>query len=333
MKNQQGLGYREGWRDVPEYTVILEYLPIRWIISVPVVLVLTILIYRIFFHPLRPVPGPLIARCTPLWIWYHSYIGDECSVVDALHQRYGPVVRVAPNEVSIADGAALAPIYTQKGGFLKASCYRNFDIDEHASIFSALDPTHRAQRAKAVVSMFSTTAIRTESDVIGACADRFVSRVQEESRTRKPVNVLNLTRSLAVDVVTAYLFGQSFKGLEEGGPQMSANEFINAFVAVGRFFYLPHWLFVLIEKMSEGFMPNKNVDRSMYKVEMFLRRLVYDAKEEDATYQARMIKAGIAKGEVSAQCKDLIFAGTDSTGMNLATLCWELAGHPEQYVR
>ncbi|KAF2454918.1 cytochrome P450 [Lineolata rhizophorae] len=61
-----------------------------------------------------------------------------------------------------------------------------------------------------------------------------------------------------------------------------------------------------------------------------------DTKEVERaadTYQGRLLKVGISKEEAVAQCKDLVFAGTDSTGMNLASCCWFLAGYPEKYSR
>ncbi|KAI0198042.1 hypothetical protein F4808DRAFT_437455 [Astrocystis sublimbata] len=65
---------------------------------------------RLFNDPLRHIPGPLIARWTPIWLWYISWRGDECSVLDQLHQQYEPVIRIAPNQIDISDGRALSPI-------------------------------------------------------------------------------------------------------------------------------------------------------------------------------------------------------------------------------
>lgn len=270
---------------------------------------------------------------TSLWVYYHSYIGDECTEIDNLFKRYGPVVRIAPNEVCISDGAALAPVYNEKGGFLKARCYENFDIDGHPSIFSALDPAHRAVRSKAVLAMFSTSSIRAGNDVLEDCVTRLVRRMQEEAaesrKSKKPVNVLNLSRSLAVDAVSAYLFRRTYGGVDEKGHQMSASEFVNAFVAVGRFFYLPNWWFVTLEMASAKFCPSKEVDESMSKVDNFVGSVVESSSKDNDTYQGRLLKAGISPHETAAQCKDLIFAGTDSTGMNLSTICWHLARNPE----
>jgi len=305
---------------------ILEF-PSTWLIAALAV-PLSIAIYNLSFHPLSRVPGPFYAAISPLWLYVESYLGTEASSIEALHAKYGPVVRVAPNEVDISDGAALAPIYTDKGGFLKAQCYKNFDIDGHPTIFSELIPAERIQRAKAVVNMFSTSSIRAGNDTITACVDRMVDRMEVEARSGKAVNLLNLTRSLALDAVSAYLFGKGYNGIQE--EKLSAGEFVDTFVAVGRFFYLPNWVFTLVEEASARLDSNKaHVEKSMQTVDDFVGELVDEATEEDSTYQGRMLKAGISIHETKAQCKDLMFAGTDSTGMNLATICWHLAKRPD----
>lgn len=71
----------------------------------------------------------------------------------------------------------------------------------------------------------------------------------------------------------------------------------------------------------------------MQKVDSFIKAVVERAKTEkgSGTYPARLLDIGISESEARAQCKDLIFAGTDSTGMNLATICFMLAKHSECY--
>lgn len=320
------------------FSTILDVLPtlpfLLLILLSPLLLISLLFVYRIYFHPLSHIPGPLVSKITSLWIYYHSYIGDEPSLIDKLHREYGPIIRICPNEVDISDGDALNPIYVSSGGFRKAPCYANFDIDGHHTVFSALDPAHRSPRAKAVLPLFSLASIRANSHVLAECVEDFVKRMKAEAATRKPVNVLNLGRSLALDVVSAYLFGESYGGVKETGEELSASQFVNAFVAVGRFFFLPNSAFIIVEKLSEKFSPNREVDESMERVNKFVARLVNKAIEEkgNGTYQGRLLKTGIAKDEVEVQCKDLIFAGTDSTGMVLSTLCWSLAQNPEQYV-
>ncbi|KAI9737855.1 MAG: hypothetical protein M1834_009224 [Cirrosporium novae-zelandiae] len=308
----------------------VKYHPAITVLLSGLILLIFRSIYRIFFHPLSKVPGPLLAKCTSLWLNYHSYVGDECTIIHALHQIYGPILRVGPKDVDIADGEALAPIYADKGGFLKSECYSNFDIDGHASIFSTVPPLHRAPRAKAVVPLFSTTSLRNGNDAIEGCVDRMVSRMQKESVSGKPVNILNLTRSLATDAVSSYLLGNSYGGIQENS-QLSASPFVDSFVAVGRFFYLPNQVFMFLEWLLATIMPDPHVDKSMAKVDGFIAKVVESSTKGSENFPGRLLDQGISKHETMAQCKDLMFAGTDSTGMNLATICWNLALHTDKY--
>ncbi|KAF3037610.1 hypothetical protein E8E12_002420 [Didymella heteroderae] len=289
------------------------------------------IIYRIYLHPLSHIPGPILPKITSLWLHYHAYVGDEASTIHRLHAQYGSYVRVAPNEVDIGDADAVQPIYVARGGFMKAPCYANFDIDGHKSIFSTTNPDYRAPRAKAVVPMFSTKSLRENQEQIAGCVDRMVERLGEEARTKKPVNVLNLTRALAVDAVSMHLFQENYDGVSERGPTLSVSAFVDAFVAVGRFFYLPTTAFIWLEWAIGKWMADQETDESMTLVDKFVGNLVSSTTAKSQTYPGRLMAAGISNEEVTAQCKDLLFAGTDSTGMNLATIIRGLVLHPEKY--
>lgn len=298
------------------------------------------LLNRAFLGPLNTIPGPYICRFTSTWLWYHSYIGDECSIIDNLHRIYGPVVRIGPNEAVISDGAALASIYTEKGGFAKAPCYSNFDIEGHSTIFSTLDPSHRAVRSKAVLPMFSLSNVRAGQDKIDECVARFIQRFKQDAAASKearisgrtlPVNVQNLTRSLALDAVSSYLFGKTYGGINEQTNKLSATAFVDTLVAVGRFFFMPTWLFLSIDMFLTKLSGAQAEDESAHKVDTFVEKLVREETKVDTTYQGRLLKVGISEHETEVQCKDLIFAGTDSTGTNLATICWHLARRPDVY--
>jgi benzoate 4-monooxygenase len=68
---------------------------------------------------LRSVPGPLPAALSNLWLMYQCRRGRRYQAVDELHKRYGKVVRIQPNHVSIADDNAIAIIYGHGNGWLK----------------------------------------------------------------------------------------------------------------------------------------------------------------------------------------------------------------------
>jgi hypothetical protein len=61
--------------------------------------------------PLRQFPGPLLAKLSNAWLYAITFSGQRAFIIHSLHQRYGPVIRVAPNELSFASAAAAHDIY------------------------------------------------------------------------------------------------------------------------------------------------------------------------------------------------------------------------------
>lgn len=306
-----------------------------WYVFAAVVLVvISTVLYRIYCDPLAHIPGPLIARLTPIWLYSLSFRGIEASAIDELHKKFGVVVRVAPNEVDISDGAAIHQVYVKNGGFMKHPCYENFYVDGLPTLFSALDPAYRAVRAKAVVGIFSQTAIQEGKGSVLRCVDSMVARLKKEktNASGKPVDVLNIFRSLAIDMVTSYLFEESYRGIEE--PILSATEFVNGFVAGNRFFYLSKVMFQVAEHVAASLDKKKyHTLKSQALVEKFatniVDRVATQEKVNAATFQARLLNAGISRKETIANCVDVMFAGTDALGMTMSVICCSLARAPE----
>jgi hypothetical protein len=66
------------------------------------------MLYNLFFHPLRKYPGPLLARATR-WTWsYYLFQGTLEVYIGKAHDKYGDVVRVAPDELSYITGQAVS---------------------------------------------------------------------------------------------------------------------------------------------------------------------------------------------------------------------------------
>lgn len=61
--------------------------------------------------PLRSIPGPWYTSFTQLVLKYHFLTGTRMYYIDALHAKYGPVVRIAPFEVGISSPDAAQAIH------------------------------------------------------------------------------------------------------------------------------------------------------------------------------------------------------------------------------
>ena len=70
-------------------------------------------------HAIRDIPGPRAAAFSNLWLLYQCRRGRRFRAVDDAHKKYGKLVRIQPNHVSIADPEAIPIVYSHGGGWLK----------------------------------------------------------------------------------------------------------------------------------------------------------------------------------------------------------------------
>ena len=309
-----------------------------------------LILYRLFLHPLSPVPGPLLGRITSIHLYILCYLGIECRQLEHYHRKYKtPVLRIAPNTVSISDGNALHPIYVAGGGFIKTTRYENFRVGGLHTIFSSQATAYRDVRAKAVSPIFAMARVRAAGErtgVIKKCVERFVQRLKiEKSHAQRSntqaarVDVLDLAYRLMLDTVTGYLFDQTYGALDEQSfpsvaasksHRMSALPFIFAIVEAGRFSLLPNSLFRLFNFIIHCFFHDNELQQSLERVHGFAVRITNDANpKKDDTYQSRLLAAGISKPETIAQCMAVMFAGTDSTAVKLVTIIFHLVQNPD----
>ncbi|KIW69909.1 hypothetical protein PV04_02226 [Phialophora macrospora] len=88
-----------------------------WIYFVSAIVWFSILrlVYNVSpFHPLSKYPGPLLWRATRLAASWHQARGDLYQCIDAIHTKYGPTVRIAPDELSFTHPEAWPQIYNTR---------------------------------------------------------------------------------------------------------------------------------------------------------------------------------------------------------------------------
>lgn len=78
-----------------------------------------VLPYLFQYRYLLRVPGPLPAKFSNIWLALQARKGQKFASVDSAHRKYGKMVRVGYNHVSIADEKALVTVYGHGNGFLK----------------------------------------------------------------------------------------------------------------------------------------------------------------------------------------------------------------------
>ena len=71
--------------------------------------------------PLKPLPGPFLAKFSNVWRFYNHYRQAHIETQRKLHEKHGDIVRLGPTTVSVADPNLIKTIYNTRGTFVKVS--------------------------------------------------------------------------------------------------------------------------------------------------------------------------------------------------------------------
>lgn len=116
----------------------IESLPLYYKIPATLLLLLlTFIIKRRYFSPLRRFPGPFWASVTRWWLVHQIFRGDHEKVMLRLHAKYGPIIRISPFEVAISDPEAIKIIYGHTSNFTKVR-FQILPPFFHLRLFEAL---------------------------------------------------------------------------------------------------------------------------------------------------------------------------------------------------
>ncbi len=137
--------------------------------------------------------------------------------VHSSHQRYGPYVRIAPNEISISSPTAFKQIHKIGSGFTKSQWYADLVGFERPTLFAMVDSKGHGVRRKLLARAFSKSYLRQHWEaVVSAKVQSAVSSMKVESEMEGSTDMLKWWTLMATDVATHLMFGDSFHMIEEG---------------------------------------------------------------------------------------------------------------------
>lgn len=108
---------------------------------------------------MRGIPGPKTFAFTKWRLAFEDWRGTRTRTIHILHQKYGPVVRIGPNEVSFNSLSALRTIYGAGSGFERPAFYRMFDIYGRQHLFTFHISAEHAKRKKLLNQSYSKSTI------------------------------------------------------------------------------------------------------------------------------------------------------------------------------
>ncbi|KAK3984634.1 cytochrome P450 [Cladorrhinum sp. PSN332] len=321
-------------------------------IAVPLYL-LCLSIYRLYFHPLAGIPGPKFAAITG---WYETYFelfhkglgGQYTFHIRELHAKYGPIIRISPQEVHVDDPDFYSTIYTNKQGLDKPD-YLKWRFGAPSALFSTPEHhLHRMRRA-AQEPFFAKQRIVDLSPVIQAKADKMCSRLaQDFINAKKPVTLDNLFASYVADVTTQYSVDRDFDWL---GHAEFESPFVKAIRSLKdiahpstQFPWLPRAVAAIPPSIVRVLQPTMS---SVLDFQEDMRRLVIDSMRDldkiptskaDKTIVHGILRSDMPKEELHIDLlKDhavsLLGAGVASAQWTLTIAMFHIISDPSVYNR
>lgn len=133
-------------------------------------------IYNIYFHPLSKFPGPKSAAATPIPFVRRIISGDIFPWTLSLHQKYGEIVRIHPDELSIV-APAWHDIYATRPPLPKPDVGTLRTQNKTPSLVTARSMKEHDRMRLVLSHGFSERALKEQEPIIQIFVDLLIAQL------------------------------------------------------------------------------------------------------------------------------------------------------------
>ncbi|KAB8073437.1 cytochrome P450 [Aspergillus leporis] len=317
--------------------------PVAFLTGSVFVLLYYLVPYFWAFSHLRDIPGPPAALLSNFWLLIVCRAGKRYKYVDEAHKRYGPIVRIQPNHVSIADEEAIQTIYGHGTGLLK-------------SIFTSRDRAEHSRKRKVVAHSFAPQSMRNFEPFIHSWLKVFLKKwddiADQKAQQDGYANVEGRVwlNYLVLDIIGDLAFGAPFGVLENASEdvkvRISDNKTINLPVitslttrseiaaTVGTLPELRPYLKWIPDPFFHAGVTGMNNLRSLGTARI-VDRLNNPPPADRHKDLLERVREGrddkgepFGMGELTAEALTVLIAGTDTTSSTFAALMYHVVRTP-----
>jgi hypothetical protein len=192
------------------------------------------------WHRLRYIPGPFLASFSYIWLGNSGWFGKQYEIHKVLGEKYGPLVRIGPNEVSTDDPETIRRISNAKSTYPRAGWYdgARFHPDSDA-MFTMTDPViHDRHKAKASHGYSGRetpgleAAIDEQIENLISLVRRVYLRKPGKSSKVVPLDLSKVIALFTLDVISRIALGKEFGCLEANKDVLGFSELVEAWMPV-----------------------------------------------------------------------------------------------------
>ncbi|KAK6381925.1 hypothetical protein LTS17_003810 [Exophiala oligosperma] len=324
-------------------TAVNEFPTILKICALLILLILpSIAIYNVTLHPLAKAPGPKLYAMSDLPHLHKLVTGRWPFELKKLHDKYGPVVRFGPNDVSFTSPQAWKDIYgyrtATKKIFMKDLRLYRGTLTSSPNILIANDADHSRMR-RLLSHAFSEKALRSQEDLMEVYIGKLISALRNRAENGVGGGIVDMAKwynFLTFDVLGDLAFGEPFGCLDSGGYHPWVELIFLGFKLASYMQAIKRhpWLMPIVKLVLPRDLIRKQSDHQKMSFEKAKQRAELGPKDRP-DFMSHVLRANdeqaMTLNEMGENANILIVAGSETTATLLSGTTFWLLKNPGSY--
>ncbi|KAI0535109.1 cytochrome P450 [Xylaria digitata] len=285
----------------------------------------SLVIFRLFFHPLSKFPGPLGCKISSAWFATYLAKRDAFRQLLHLHQKHGNFLRIGSNDLSTTHPKAVQAIYGPDSKCRKADWY---DLTyPMVSLQSTRDDTLHSKWRRVWSTAFGDRNLRDYEQRMTRYRAILLKAIGDSAG--QSIDMTKWFTNYSFDVMGELAFGRSFEMLETTKENEAIKLLNSGTFALG--FKLPIWFFRIVVGIPGATKDWWGFIR--YCVSQLDNRM--QAKRETKDIMGSLLKpfngqnpTGLDRALLEGDSQLIIVAGSDTTATALTIIFRYLAQYP-----
>lgn len=290
----------------------------------------SIVIYRLFFHPLRHFPGPLAAKITRFYGPWTARNGQMHLEHIRITKEYGNIVRMAPNELYIVSPEAIQKIHAGKSGCSKkdAGVYNHVHYNGEYNIDSIMNREEHRWRRQVWEKAMTTKSLGIYENSTREVCHTWLDKLSAVDG--QPINSSLFSLLIGFDHMGKIGFSHEFHTIEEGRENRMLHLLESMFGQMGKLGELVWPLAILkdlniggeaaeFERLGRQLATQREKDENNDKHDI-IGHFIQDLRSEKPT-------AFFNQNILYSDANFILVAATDTIGVVLSYAFYHLAKH------
>ncbi|KAK4183031.1 putative cytochrome P450 E-class, group I [Podospora australis] len=308
-----------------------------------VLLLLSNLVHRIrTWTTLRHIPGPRLAGWSRTWLLKKMYEAKTQVTFQQAIEKYGPVVRIAPDWIIVNDVSEVRRIWSVHSGYHRSKWYEGWRIDpSRDNILTASDNHHHHRVRSHVLPAYQPRAIVPARErIVDEQLDKLIALIERKyissSQKMQPMDLARVFLYYTQDVISGVGWSSPFGYLDKDEDVHGAIHAIESMLLMTNFIGIsPMALRLLQSGLVDSLLPKPTDSRGIGKVLGLINSIVSQRYGEKAVRHDDILQlfvdSKLPQNEVEAEALVMLLGGTDTTATALRMAVFYLSTTPNAY--